>query len=54
MFWNIVGVLVIIGLLNALMIINASEGWEDEGGYHQFGIPRVGSSGPGLRRKSPF
>ncbi len=42
MFWNVFGTLVILVLLNALFILNASEGWEDEWGFHQIIRPKPG------------
>jgi type II secretory pathway pseudopilin PulG len=35
MIWIIVGVLAIIGILLALVLTNAVEGYEDAGGFHR-------------------
>ncbi len=35
MFWNLLGIWTIMGMLVLLMKINAIEGYEDEEGFHR-------------------
>jgi hypothetical protein len=35
MLLNILGVLIILGLINTIIIVRAKEGWEDNRGFHE-------------------